>query len=65
MASQSRVFTPEHLAIIRRTCERVRRQRKLPPQGAEAKRLARKAIELFSSGYVWEGRLSRALREDA
>lgn len=65
MAIQARVFTPEHLAVLRRATERVRAQRKFPPHGAEAQRLALKAIALFSVGYISEARLIRALRQDA
>jgi hypothetical protein len=64
VAVQARVFTPEHLGVVQRAIERVRSQRKFPPHGAEAERLALKAIAKFSIGYSREASLSRALRQD-
>ncbi|WP_146148835.1 hypothetical protein [Pseudaminobacter soli (ex Li et al. 2025)] len=64
MASQHKVFTPEHLNIVRRAIERVRLQRRLPRTGAQTERLASKALDLFKAGYIRVEALARALRED-
>jgi hypothetical protein len=65
MAGHHKVLTPEHLNIVRRACERVRTQRRLPRRGAQAERLALKALDLFKAGYIREAALARALRQEA
>lgn len=62
--SRAKVFTPENVSIMRRAVERVRAQRRLPLRGAEAERLAAKALALFKIGYIMEAALIRALRDD-
>lgn len=65
MAVQHRVFTPEHVNVVRRACERIRSQRRFPPRGVQAERLAVKALNLFKNGYISEAALIRALREES
>jgi hypothetical protein len=65
MHRHSRVFTPEHLTVMQRACQRICSQRRYPAGGIEAKRIALKAMALFASGYTREASLVRALRHDA
>jgi hypothetical protein len=65
VVDRNQAFTPEHLTGICRALERVRSQRRVPPYGAEAERLALRAFDLFKAGYVRVEALARALRQDA
>ncbi|PSJ56279.1 hypothetical protein [Pseudaminobacter soli (ex Li et al. 2025)] len=63
--NRTKVFTPENVSIMRHAVQRIRAERRLPSQGADAERLASKALDLFKAGYIREAALTRALREDA
>ncbi|PSJ56268.1 hypothetical protein [Pseudaminobacter soli (ex Li et al. 2025)] len=62
--NRTKVFTPENVTIMRHAVQSVRSERRLPPRGVEAERLASKALDLFKAGYIREAALTRALRED-
>lgn len=64
MLKQTKVFTPENVNTMRHAIERVRARRRLPLRGAEAERLALKALALFKIGYTVEAALVRALRDE-